>query len=225
MSPTGLPGLTKAIQDLHLDNVEQVELDYAASSLGAINDHLLSRIYLAACGKPFTPDTSTVPNIRDRIRIYFPTNETVKKSDGGPDCGGIISLTRQYYNAATFPRECLRNYESSRRGMLSHNKLLFVRGRKKDGNLFAWVYVGSANISESAWGSQKVLKNGSMGALNIRNWECGVVVPVPDDRLTSLRLNSDEVAPMSVFQGTIEVPFRYPGEEYEGKQPWFFRPG
>lgn len=110
--------------------------------------------------------------------------------------------------------------------MLSHNKLLFARGRKKDGKLFAWVYVGSANLSESAWGGQKVLKNGSMGSLNIRNWECGVVVPVPEDSLAGLGVDGgDQVAPMSVFEGTVEVPFRYPGEGYQGQQPWFFQPG
>jgi hypothetical protein len=223
--PTGLPGLAQAVHDMQCDEVENIELDYAASSLGAVNDNLLSRIYLAACGKPFTTTTAAVPKVRDHIRIYFPTNETVQKSEGGPDCAGIISLTRQYYNASTFPKECLRDYDSTRRGMLSHNKLLFARGRKKDGKAFAWVYVGSANISESAWGGQKVLKSGKMGSLNIRNWECGVVMPVPDEKLQGLELGIGEVPPMSVFEGTIEIPFHFPGKEYGGRQPWFFRSG
>lgn len=81
--PTGLLGLTRAIQDLHLDNVEQMELDYAASSLGAINDSFLSRLYLAACGRCFAADTAMVPDVRNHIRIYFPTNETVKKKHRG----------------------------------------------------------------------------------------------------------------------------------------------
>ncbi|EMD59064.1 hypothetical protein COCSADRAFT_41609 [Bipolaris sorokiniana ND90Pr] len=223
--PTGLLGLTRAIQDLHLDNVEQMELDYAASSLGAINDSFLSRLYLAACGRCFAADTAMVPDVRNHIRIYFPTNETVKKSIGGPDCGGIISLSQQRYNAATFPRECLRDYESLRAGMLSHNKLLLARGRKKDGRPVGWVYVGSANLSESAWGGQKVIKDGKMGSLNIRNWECGVVMTVPDDRLAGLDKDKDKTVPMSVFEGTVEIPFRTPGDEYGARQPWFFRPG
>ncbi|KAI4638687.1 hypothetical protein J4E93_009715 [Alternaria ventricosa] len=219
--PTGLPGLAHAIRELHLDDVERIELDYAASSLGSINDTFLSRIRLAACGKSFGTDTAPEPNLRDCFRIYFPTNDTVEKSMGGPDCAGIITLTRQAYNAPSFPRECMRDYDSMRRGMLSHNKLLFARGRKKNGKPFAWVYVGSANISESAWGGQKVLKSGQMGSLNIRNWECGVVMPVPETKLQGLK--QDDVPPMSVFDGTIEVPFRVPADEYKGKQPWFFR--
>ncbi|KAF2126897.1 tyrosyl-DNA phosphodiesterase domain-containing protein [Dothidotthia symphoricarpi CBS 119687] len=223
--PTGLSSLTKAIRDLGLDDVKAIELDYAASSLGAINDTFLQRVSLAARGEQFTTEKKAIPNIRDGIRIYFPTDATVKDSVGGPDCGGIISLTRQYYNAPTFPRECLRDYVSTRKGMLSHNKLLFARGRKNDGRPFAWVYIGSANVSESAWGGQKVLKNGSMGSLNIRNWECGIVMSVPGEKFEGLDLGEGEVPPMSVFEGTVEVPFKCPGDEYEGRQPWFFRPG
>jgi hypothetical protein len=105
--------------------------------------------------------------------------------------------------------------------MLSHNKLLFVRGRKRDGKPFAWVYVGSANISESAWGGQRVLKSGKPGTLTIRNWECGVIMPVPDNKLEHLKLTKGEVPPIDVFEGTIEVPFKFPGRKYDGKQPWF----
>lgn len=105
--------------------------------------------------------------------------------------------------------------------MISHNKLLFARGRHIDGKPFAWVYVGSANISESAWGGQKVLKSGKLGKLSIRNWECGVVMPVLKEKLEALDVGDGEVPPMSVFEGTIEVPFHCPGEPYNGRQPWF----
>ena len=54
-----------------------------------------------------------------------------------------------------------------------------------------------------------------------RNWECGVVMPVPESKLQGLK--QGDVPPMSVFDGTIEVPFRVPADEYKGKQPWFFR--
>lgn len=184
----------------------------------------MQRLYLAACGKAFDA-TPPIHNIRDRIRIYFPLDEQVKQSIGGPDCGGIISLTHQHYHASAFPRECLRNYDSDRRGMLSHNKLLLARGRKRDGSPLAWVYIGSANMSESAWGGQKVLKSGQMGSLNVRNWECGVVVPVPSEKLGELKLGEGEIPPMSIFKGTVEVPFVYPGEQYGSKQPWLFKSG
>jgi hypothetical protein len=215
-----LPGLAKTVQNLGLDSVEHLELDYAAASLGAINDTFLERLYLAAQGQPFTT-SSRVSDVRKHVRIYFPTDETVKKSVGGSSCGGIISLRRQHYEAPTFPKECLRDHVSTRDRMLSHTKLLFARGRKKDGKPFAWVYVGSANLSEAAWGAQRVLKSGKLGSLTVRNWECGVLVAVPEGAFTDMRLDEAKVAPMSVFDGVLEVPFKIPGEAYQGRRPWF----
>ena len=104
--------------------------------------------------------------------------------------------------------------------MLSHNKLLFARGRREDGRPFAWVYVGSANASEAAWGAQKVLKNGGLGKMVVRNWECGVLVPVAEGRVEGMGLGEGSVPGMGVFEGTIEVPFLCPGEGYGGKMPW-----
>lgn len=218
-SNTGLPGLAKALRQQNLHQVKHMELDYVASSLGAINDAFLERIWLAARGEDLRP-ASEVKDVRKHIRVYFPTEETVKNSTGGTDCGGIISLFRNHYDAATFPKDCLRDHDSNRKGMLSHNKLLLARGRLTNGKAFAWVYVGSANISESAWGSQKVLKSGVTGTLSIRNWECGVLVPVPSIECRECK-SSDEVPPMDVFKSTIELPFVYPGKEYGQSKPWF----
>lgn len=207
---------------MHLDQVEHLELDCVASSLGALNELFLKQIYLAASGQ--SPLFSEAPvDFLDHIRVYFPTKDTVLNSIGGTNCGGIITLDRAHYSASSFPRKCLRDYKSTRPRVLSHNKLLLARGRKVDGTSFAWAYVGSANLTESAWGSQKILKSGKQGSLNIRNWECGVIVPVPDEKLEGLELGDGQVPPMSIFEGTIEVPFQYPGEEVEGKDPWFWR--
>lgn len=220
VSNTGLPGLAKALCRQNLHEVKHIELDYVSSSLGAINDAFLERIWLAAHGEHLL-STSEVKDIRRHIRVYFPTEETVVRSTGGTDCGGIISLFKNHYDAATFPKDCLRDHNSNRKGMLSHNKLLLARGRLRSGKAFAWVYVGSANISESAWGAQRILKKGGIGALGIRNWECGVLVPVPPGQCGEFSKSSDEVPPMDVFKSTIELPFVYPGKEYGQSRPWF----
>lgn len=217
--PTGLPSLERAVSTLRLNNVDHIELDYAASSLGALDDPFLERIYLAAQGLPDGGRSKTA-QFYDNIRIYYPTEDTVKSSIGGPDCAGVISLRKAHHDSPAFPSRYLRDYLSTRKGMLSHNKLLFARGRHYNGKPFAWVYLGSANISESAWGAQKMLKSGKLGKLTIRNWECGVVVPVPSERLEGLNLGDGEAPPMSVFEGTIEVPFQCPGEVYSGRKPW-----
>jgi hypothetical protein len=219
---TGLSGLRKAIRKLQLDKVEKLELDYATSSLGALSEGFLKQLYLAASGLYHLSENAP-SDFLSHIRVYFPTADTVKSSTGGPDCGGIITLSRAHYNAPTFPKRCLRDHKSTRPGVLSHNKILLARGLRKDGSLFAWAYVGSANLTESAWGSQKILKSGKQGVLSVRNWECGVVVAVPEEKLKGLQLAEGEVPSMGVFEGTVEVPFQYPGEEYAGKQPWFFK--
>lgn len=221
---TGLPGLSNALRRLGLDQVREIELDYATSSLGALKDSFLKQLYIAASGEPPLSNREVPADFLDRIRIYFPSRDTVVTSTGGPACGGIITLGRKQYGAA-FPKQCMREYRSTRKGVLSHNKILLARGRKKDNRPFAWAYVGSANLTESAWGTQKMLKSGKEGVLSIRNWECGVVVAVPDEKLKELEeleVKDGAVPPMTVFEGTLEVPFQYPGDKYEGKEPWFF---
>ncbi|KAF2014882.1 tyrosyl-DNA phosphodiesterase domain-containing protein [Aaosphaeria arxii CBS 175.79] len=224
---TGLAGLSRALRQLGLDDVEDIELDYAASSLGAIKPAFLLRLYQAARGVDTRGDGAgkEPTDFLDRIRIYFPSQSTVNNSTGGPDCGGVITLSRRDYLNDVFPKRCMREYKSTRPGVLSHNKMLLARGRKKNGKGVAWVYVGSANLSESAWGSRRLLKTGKEGKVSIRNWEAGVVVPVPAERLEKVKLGPGEVPPMSVFEGTVEIPFEYPGEEYGNgnKQPWFYR--
>ncbi|KAF2451975.1 phospholipase D/nuclease [Karstenula rhodostoma CBS 690.94] len=218
-SDTGLPGLATAIRQLNLHNVERLELDYASSSIGGLKEEFLQKLYLAASG--VQPLGNKAPEgWSDRFRVYFPTRDTVINSTGGVDCGGVITLNSRSCNAPSFARQCLRTHTSTRTGLLSHNKMLLARGYKNDGTPFAWAYVGSANATESAWGSQSVLKSGKEGALKVNNWECGVVVPVPAAKLQGL--GGGEIPPMSVFQGTVEVPFKFPGQKYEGKQPWFF---
>lgn len=229
-SGTGLGSLAKAIRSLELDDVDRLEIDYATSSLGALKEAFLKQVYLAACGLSPLSDAADDVRVLDRIRIYFPTKETVTSSIGGPDCGGIITLNRGFYDAPTFPRRCLRDHVSTRAGMLSHNKLLFARGRKKDGTPVAWAYIGSANLSEAAWGMQKLLKSGKEGSSLMRNWECGVVVPVPLERLERADAGLADgqraegaIPPMSVFAGIVDVPFEHPGPEYSGKAPWICR--
>ncbi|CBX98559.1 hypothetical protein LEMA_P077980.1 [Plenodomus lingam JN3] len=53
--PTGLPGLAAAVRGLNLGNVNNLEIDYAASSIGAVNDNLLQQLHMAARGKDSPP--------------------------------------------------------------------------------------------------------------------------------------------------------------------------
>jgi hypothetical protein len=62
--------------------------------------------------------------------------------------------------------------------------------------------------------------------INIRNWECGVVIPVPSSMLPADRQIDHEALAdgpgMSVFDGILPIPMVAPGEEYKGRRPWFY---
>lgn len=69
-----------------------------------------------------------------------------------PQAAGTICAQSKWWNAATFPRHLVHDCKSVRSGLLMHSKLLLVYGEKDDGERSAaWGYVGSANLSDSAW--------------------------------------------------------------------------
>lgn len=204
MERTGYVGLSTAIRELHpssqfsICSQSNLQIDYSASSIGALNDDFLTIMHNAARGedatavptsisrtapKPFQDATSTT-NIRDNFRVYFPTHSTVATSTGGVLSGGTICLQSKWWNGPSFPRQCFRDYRSKRSGMLSHNKILYARGVNERGEQVAWRYVGSANLSESAWGKLTWDRKNKEWKIGCRNWECGIILPVPKEELT-----------------------------------------
>ena len=170
MERTGYVGLSKAIRELtpspgcSPSSALDLHIDYVASSIGSLNDAFLTIIHNAARGedaiatpkslsgpapKPFQ-NTASITNIRDLFRIYYPLHSTVTNSKAGS--AGTICLKSDWWRGTPFPRECFRDYRSKRPGVLSHHKILYARGINDNGQEVAWRYVGSANLSESAWG-------------------------------------------------------------------------
>ncbi|EKJ71209.1 hypothetical protein FPSE_08715 [Fusarium pseudograminearum CS3096] len=122
--------------------------------------------------------------LRDRFRIYFPTNETVTRSRGGRNAAGTICVQPKWWRSPTFPTELVRDCVNTRHGLLMHSKMILVsqteagsqnqsqlqtrpqtrreprghdqgsastqRDPKTANKSLGWVYVGSANLSESA---------------------------------------------------------------------------
>ncbi|KAA8913161.1 tyrosyl-DNA phosphodiesterase domain protein [Sphaerosporella brunnea] len=169
-------------------------------------------------------------SIRQRFRVFFPSIDTVHSSQGGERCAGTICFQRQWWNAPTFPKTLLRDTKSVRQGTLMHNKLLLARPARtlnsKNGKMAAWAYVGSANLSESAWGRLVLDRATKSPKINCKNWECGVIIPVPAENL-GRKLSGEPVEQkgppeMTVFRGVVPVPMKTPGEPLGDKQPWFF---
>ncbi|KAE9374473.1 phospholipase D/nuclease [Stipitochalara longipes BDJ] len=242
---TGLCSLGKAIRDLELNTEDALNIDFLAASIGNLNEDFLKSIYLAAKGddglteyewraqrptKKKGIDSEVEDRVTDevfsRCRIYFPSRETVQLSKGGTDGAGTICFQPKFWASSTFPRALMRDCKSQRKGLLMHSKMIFVR--LDSANLrgdVAWAYVGSHNLSESAWGRLVKDNTTKKPKMNIRNWECGVVIPVPAQPTTAMTDGRDDFASgpdMSVFDGRLPVPMIVPGEEYQNRTPWFF---
>ncbi|KAE8148000.1 tyrosyl-DNA phosphodiesterase-domain-containing protein [Aspergillus avenaceus] len=250
---TGYCGLGRSVESLGLRVSKPINIDFITSSVGSLTGEFLRSIYLASQGddgmteyvlrtaKSFPAqirndptrlvEKTTAEEWKNRFRVYFPSEATVRDSKGGPQCAGTICFQQKWYMSPKFPRQVLRDCKSQRPGVLMHNKILYMRpdepiALSHDTKCQAWAYIGSANLSESAWGRLVQDRSTKEPKLNCRNWECGVLVPViSKGEMFAGRNNSDpELADMlDVFKGTVPVPMRLPAQEYgPNRKPWYF---
>ncbi|OAA37475.1 tyrosyl-DNA phosphodiesterase domain-containing protein [Metarhizium rileyi] len=230
----GYHGLATTISALGLATGSSVEVDIACASLGSIKYDFVHAIYRACQGhtdiekleESKHPGSSLSQRSgqsehQDSFRIYFPTHETVARSRGGENAAGTICFQEKWWHMSSFPTELMRDCVNNRDGLLMHTKLILVRHRTSSeagtSKKVAWAYLGSANLSESAWGRVVTDRTTGKKKLMCRNWECGVVLPV--------RVSEQGNGPvdMKVFQGTVPIPMQVPGRKYlQNEHPWFF---
>ena len=193
--------------------------------------------------KPSSSPTSSKPSETEssaprsrfslsNFTIYFPTHATVAASAAGTRGAGTICLSSKYYDSDTFPRSSLRDCKSTREGMVMHSKIMYVRHPAEGESNKDYAYIGSANLSESAWGKVVMDRKLKKEKLNCRNWECGVVVPVKrrngemaqphEEKDNEVKATKEEVKGLvEVFKDVVPVPMEWPGKEYGGRKPWF----
>ncbi|KJZ73359.1 hypothetical protein HIM_07153 [Hirsutella minnesotensis 3608] len=235
---TGYCGLGTTIASLGLTTTEPVEVDVACASLGSIKCDLVEAMYNACQGDNGMKEYNKRANrkagdkqpgpsklLQDRFRIYFPTKQTVSDSRGGNGAAGTICIQARWWRAPDFPRALVRDCVNTRKGLLMHSKLIFVRkaqgsyqGPQPEISWAGWAYVGSANLSESAWGRMVKDRQSGNPKMSCRNWECGVVIPV---RQTSS--GSGDATDLHVFDDSVPVPMQVPGRKYgPNEEPWFY---
>ncbi|EFX00328.1 mitochondrial translation optimization protein [Grosmannia clavigera kw1407] len=238
---TGYCGLGRAIKSLGWATEEPLQLDYLCSSIGSLGDDLLNALYYACQGdtgmkeyearankpKKGVLASSSEPDWKSRMRVYFPSHQTVVRSRGGIRGAGTICFRRNWWESAKFPRKILRDYQNVKKGTLAHTKLLFVR--REASSAQAWTYLGSANLSESAWGRLVKDRATKEPRLTCRNWECGVLIPAVPRPEAERRANvpREGAGMLGEFDKSVPVPMVLPGTEYGGKMgggnwPWFF---
>ncbi|CAG8386813.1 unnamed protein product [Penicillium salamii] len=260
---TGCSGLGLALQKLGLATESKLNIDYITSSMGSLNAQFMRSMYLACKGDDGTQDYELRAGSKKdperkrmteqlnaealaRMRIYFPSDQTVREAHENPNqTAGTICFNPKWWTNPAFPRALLRDCQSER-GVLMHNKIAFVRPAKpinldEKTECSAWAYVGSANLSESAWyvtvhHPAQTLLNRTRGRLvkdsttknlkmNCRNWECGVIVPIRSEKKPHSPSAESESAPFPTerFQDIIPVPMRVPAAPLsETRKPFFF---
>ncbi|KAF2222684.1 tyrosyl-DNA phosphodiesterase-domain-containing protein [Elsinoe ampelina] len=138
MARTGLTGLSSAVRQLGLTSTK-TEVDMCASSVGALSSAQVLNLHAAAQGDyhvqlpesgraTVLPQGSDKEPLSSKFRLYFPTYDYIAGSPGGVGSGGTIWFSKEYYNRQEFPSYIFREFKSTRPHLLSHCKMLFVRG-------------------------------------------------------------------------------------------------
>ncbi|KAK2605267.1 hypothetical protein N8I77_008116 [Diaporthe amygdali] len=252
----GYCGLGSAVKTLGLGSNEPVEVDYICSSIGAVNNDLLAALYNACKGdsgmmeyddrtrrqkkSKDAPPAANETGFKEHMRVYFPSRDTVRTSRGGMNSAGTICFQPRWWDSKSFPHEVLRDSKNVRTGLLSHSKLFFVRkpASGAEGSCRGWAYLGSHNLSESAWGRLVKDRNTGQPKLNCRNWEAGVLIPVttptprpinnPKTGGTPTDGSKEGKNMLDGFQGAIPIPIQLPGTPYLNRseaaiRPWFYQ--
>ncbi|KAK0711148.1 tyrosyl-DNA phosphodiesterase-domain-containing protein [Lasiosphaeris hirsuta] len=247
---TGYCSLGRSVRALGLASDGITEMDIVCASIGAVNNSLLRALYYACQGdsgmkeyesrtagskaKGVTGADGDMDTLKSHVRVYFPSQETVAQSRGGKNAGGTICFTSRWWNAPTFPHEVLVDYQATRKGMLVHSKAIFVRSQGVTARL-GFAYVGSANLSESAWG--RLVKDRGTGTpkMTCRNWECGVLILADEGKNGRTALNETELrkgaasqtSSLRIFEGRVPIPMELPGTPFSNssRMPWFYQDG
>ncbi|KAJ1979977.1 hypothetical protein H4R34_002623 [Dimargaris verticillata] len=136
----------------------------------------------------------------------YPSLETVKDSLYGPNGATSLFLNEKMYSSLEY-KPCFKDCISRRPGRLMHSKVITARSTAATADgadpAYAWFYIGSHNLSPSAWGTviqPRRAQGRPLGAdgqplpqLHIRNYELGVIQftdHVPSDTALHLAQNA-----------------------------------
>eukprot|EP00826_Nyctotherus_ovalis_P038515 TRINITY_DN3611_c0_g1_i16.p1 TRINITY_DN3611_c0_g1~~TRINITY_DN3611_c0_g1_i16.p1 ORF type:complete len:198 (+),score=40.74 TRINITY_DN3611_c0_g1_i16:340-933(+) len=147
-------------------------LTYQTSSIGMLKRRNLNFFYRAWAGsKEITKPVEDLPKY---LEIQFPTKAYIDKVTLGQQSASCILLSAKAYHHKEFPRDCLCQLTpiESHKNDLFHTKAAILAANHEIDDDTA-IYIGSHNISESAWG--RIERKNSQ--LCIANYEVGIVFP------------------------------------------------
>lgn len=183
----GLLRLRRVIRDLDLkmpeDESEELRLEICAASIGKLSAKWLNGFYDCALGKKTIGVSSEDLAVPD-LRLFYPSVGDVKKAhESAQEAASNIGChTRPWDNAPDGIKNIFHHYESKDTGRLFHQKLILAYNPLDTNAPPYYVYMGSANLSQSAWGALEQDKKANETTCNTKlvklsNFECGVVIP------------------------------------------------
>ncbi|KAG0364525.1 tyrosyl-DNA phosphodiesterase-domain-containing protein [Gamsiella multidivaricata] len=252
----GIAQLSKVLQP-RISPFQELDIEYQTSSLGKMTAKFLLEFYKAARGQPVRARSKiNTEEPLPPIKVVFPTENHVRNSRLGELGAGTVCFQSQYWDDLTYPKRVMHDFEcvGALRGSLMHTKLVLAKaveapnttgqstsaststttGQKQGPKCAGWLYVGSANFTESAWGSVTLRRSGPIAGqglrVNIRNWELGVVYVIEtEEEMESLEAltraqggeSHTDDDDMQSFFGPLPVPYRRPLTPYTSNdRPW-----
>jgi tyrosyl-DNA phosphodiesterase-1 len=183
----GLLRLRQVIRNLDLKlpskDKKELRLEVCAASIGNLSAKWLNGFNDCALGKEKIAIADSDDSVPD-LKLFYPSVGDVKKAHtSAQDAASNIGChIRPWENAPLAIKNIFHHYESKDTGRLFHQKLIMAYNPLDKKALPYYVYVGSANLSQSAWGALEPDKKKNEATCNtklvkITNFECGVVIP------------------------------------------------
>lgn len=222
----GLLRLRRVVKDLDLRLAKrkaknELRLEVCAASIGNLSATWLDAFFDCAMGRNFIEIPEPGCDVPKELRLFYPTTEDVVADDGQPQPGSAnIGCHTRPWSAAPKPiKDLFHHYHSKDSGRIFHQKLIMAYNPRDARAVPSYVYIGSANLSQSAWGALERDKRGNEATCDLKlvktmNFECGVVVP--GDVLETLLEPGTES-----WQDGV-VPYVQTAEKYDVKRdkPW-----
>lgn len=184
----GLLRLRETIRRLDLNLAQKkrqgkLQLEVCAASLGNLSARWLDGFYDCALGRKYVEVTEDC-DVPGELKLFDPTVEDVRAADEEAQHGSsnIGCHIRPWNEAPKAIKNIFHHYHSKDPSKLFHQKLILAYDPTKPASLPYYVYIGSANLSASAWGTLEKDKKENKATCDLKliktsNFECGVVVP------------------------------------------------
>lgn len=185
----GLLRLRRVLQELDLDLAQKrsagdLRLEICTASLGKLSAGWLKGFFDCAMGRDLMEVPEPDSDVPGELKLFYPTNDDVMAAENEPQPGAanIGCHVRPWLSTPKNIRNLFHHYHSKDTGRILHQKLIIAYNHRDPTTPPYYLYVGSANLSQSAWGLLEKDKKGNEETCDLKltkmtNFECGVVVP------------------------------------------------